>query len=405
MKKITNFGLILFFIAIVFGFSIAFVVTEDNEFSAEENRTLRQFPRFTFSRLADGTFSSEMNEYFADQFVARDTLVGIKGYAETAFLKGENNGVLLGRNGQLAVRLFDMYKSRLEQVADSDMFYEDSVRLSLEKYNEYADGEERPLITLFPPRTVDVAVSAFNYPDYPGDRLHDLINDTVSDSGGYIDLLPLMRSSYEDGEYVYYKTDHHWTTRGAYLAYCEIMKKWGLEEQIIPENDFKVEKIPDFYGTTWSRAGLKFVGPDTMEIWSLGNEDDFTTSCYSVTVKKDEEGNQIRVKTPYKTFSGYLNREYLSEKNKYAAFLDGTHNEQTVFSNTEKDRERLLLVKDSFADSLVPFLAQHFDLVIVNLAGNKSDISEYADEYNCDRVLVVYNYENLTGNGNLSGVK
>ncbi len=403
--RVINIVTSIAFAAIIFLFAIAFVVTPDMDFSEEENRSLTTFPKFSVEALLDGSFSSKINEYFADQFPARNSLVGIKSVAETAFGKGENNGVLLGKDGQLAVRLFNIYKSRLERVADMDYYAAENVVTSLEGLNNYAKTAEIPLATILPPRTIDIAASAFSYPDEISDSLHTLIAETIAPEAGYIDLLPLMREKYEGGEYVYLRTDHHWTTYGAYLAYCELMKAWDKEGEILPMDSFQVENA-EFYGTTWSKAGYKFVGPDTMEFWTIGNEDQFTTNCIATKQVKGEDGKPTTVKEAYSTFSGWMNRDWLTKKDKYAAFLDGTHNEQTVFMDGgNTGRERLLLVKDSFVHTMVPFLAQHYDLVIINLAGRVANISDYVEEYDIDRVLVVYNWANLIENNNLAAVQ
>ncbi|MGI6280332.1 MAG: hypothetical protein ACOYJS_07225, partial [Acutalibacteraceae bacterium] len=168
MRKILNISLSVVFICVIFGFSAAFIISPDREFSQQENRTLAQLPKVSIEKIADGTFSAEINNYFADQFFARDSLVGIKGVVELSLGKGENNGVLIGKNNQLASRLFTMYKSRLEQTPDTDFFYADNLKLSINNLNKYAENETRPLITLLPPRTVDVASSAFMYPDSQG---------------------------------------------------------------------------------------------------------------------------------------------------------------------------------------------------------------------------------------------
>lgn len=405
MKKNINFYFAISFIAVLFGFSAAFLILPDSECSEEENRQLAQFPEFSVENLIDGSFTSDMNTYFSDQFPIRDELVAIKGVSETLFMKGENNGVLLGRDGQLAVRLFDIYKSRLEKTEDTDNFYKENIELSIKRYNEYCEKETRPLITLMPARTIDVTASAFDYPDYLSLSLNKTVTSSLSSESGYIDLLSPMKTAYENGEYVYYRTDHHWTTTGAYKAYTLVMKKWGMEEKIIPKKEFLVEKIPSFYGTTWSKAGMKFVEPDTMELWNPGNEEEFLTTCYKTVKKKDEKGKLQTELEAYKSFSGWISREHLKTKNKYAAFLDGTHNILTVSKQTGEKREKLLLIKDSFADSMVPFLAQHFDIVVINLANNITDASFYAEKFDCDRVLTVYNFENIIENTNLANIK
>ena len=406
MKRKLQITLISLFLFVLYGFSILFIVLPDESFSAEENRNLQTFPAFSTESLLDGSFSSKINTYFADQFPLRNGLVGIKGVAETVLWKGENNGVLLGADGQLGVRLFTMYKSRLERTADMDFYYTENVRSTIDGVNAFADSCTLPLVTLLPPRTVDVAADSFSYPTLLSDRLHEQLVSGFSSDAHFLDVLPLFREKHAAGEYVYLRTDHHWTTYGAYLAYCEVMREFGMEAEILPESAFTKETIADFYGTTWSKAGYKFVGPDTLELWSMGNDDDFTLTFYSVKQAKDENGKIISVREPYQTMTSFYNRDKLSEKDKYAAFLDGTHNELTV-SKTDGnfgDREVLLIAKDSFANTMVPFLSQHFDIVVVNLAANLTDLSNYIELYGADRVLLIYNWQNILENNNLAAI-
>lgn len=404
-QKIINIATSALFACILFAFAAAFVAVPDSDFSEEENRTLTTFPKFSWDSLVDGSFSSKINEYFADQFPARNALVGVKSVAELAQGKAENNGVLLGENDQLAVRLFTIYKSRLERVSDMDYFYSDTVTQSIEGLNAYAKSATVPVTTILPPRTIDVAASAFSYPTEISDALHEQIADTIAPEANYIDLLPMMREKYDAGESVYLRTDHHWTAYGAYLAYREIMDSFGMADETLPMDSFAVETVEGFYGTTWSKGGYKFVSPEELEIWTVGNEDQFTTSCLSTKQVKGKDGKPTSVKEAYKTYTGWLDRSYLTQKDKYAAFLSGTHNEQTVFlGDGNTGRPRLLIVKDSFANTLVPYLCQHFDIVIINLAAKVSNISDYVAEYDCDRVLVVYNWANLIENNNLAAV-
>ena len=164
MKNKLNIATVCVFIAILLGLSVAFWVIPDQSFSAEENRSLRTFPRFEIKRLLDGSFSEEINEYFADQFPMRDGFVGLKGACETALLKGENNGVLLGRGGQLAQRLFDVVSKDGEVIADFDGFDESVVRAAGEAITRVDEKLEIPFTVLLTGRTLDVAASAFDYP-------------------------------------------------------------------------------------------------------------------------------------------------------------------------------------------------------------------------------------------------
>ena len=407
MKKLSDKILIILFVLFIGGFGIAFFILPDNDFSEEENRYLQTFPDFGIEELINGDFTENMNNYYADQFPWRNGLVGIKGVCETIALKGENNGVLLGRGGQLAVRLFDAYKDRHTVVEDTDYFFSENILKAADAVKKFEQNSEIPFTVMIPPRTVDVAKSAFLYPDELSERLQALLDENLSDSASYLNISGLLTDLYDSGEYVYYRTDHHWTTKGAYVAYSEIMKKWGMEDLVIDESEFKKEVVTDFYGTTWSRAGYKFISPDSLEIWTLPDDDLYVTTVYDRKNTVDDEGNTVTEKVPVKSFTSFYNREYLQKKDKYSVFLDGTHAEMTVTyeGNRGGEREKILIAKDSFANPVVTFLARHFDIVVVNLASGMCDLTAYAREYDCDRILVLYNLENLVENENLANIK
>ena len=389
-QKLTQIlTVVLFVLPLALGL-LLFVALPDNAFSPEENRSLQTFPKLTWQSLKEGKFSSQMNEYFADQFPVRDALVGMKGIAELALGKQGNNGVALGKDGVLAVRWFDAFVNRTTRVYDTDYYSKDAIAAQAAALNQLSadlTAQNIPLTLIIPPRTLDVYGSKTNYPMEAANALWADIDAGLDDSVGYLDLREVMQSASASGDYVYYRTDHHWTTTGAYLAYKTLMTEWGKEADVIPESNFTAETVEDFYGTTWSRAGLKFISPDTLEIWHFEGED-----AYTVTDPATGE-----------SFKGFYNRDYLAQKDKYSAFLDGTHSVLTVTKDTDEQRPTLLVLKDSFFNSMVPFLAQHYDLVVVNLSvGGVKPISEYIEQYGCEGVLVVYNAENIMENNALA---
>ncbi len=390
-KIIHILTVVLFVLPLLVGL-LLFVVLPDNDFSEQENRSLQTFPKLTWDSLKDGKFGSDMNEYFADQFPARDALVGIKGIAELALGKGGNNGVALGKDGVLAVRWFDAYVDRLTRVYDTDYYSKDSIAAqtdALSKLSADLAAQELPLTVIIPPRTLDVYGAQTSYPTDAANALWADIDAGLDESVNYIDLREVMQNATAEGKYVYYRTDHHWTTDGAYLAYSALMTEWGREQEILPKSNFTPETIEDFYGTTWSRAGFKFVAPDALEIWHFDGEDGYTVTDPDTGL----------------TFEGFYNRDYLAKKDKYSVFLDGTHGILTVTKNSGQTRPTLLVLKDSFFNSMVPFLAQHYDLVVVNLSvGGVKPLAEYVEQYGCDGVLIVYNAENIIENSALSSL-
>ncbi|MBQ7346492.1 MAG: hypothetical protein IJW55_00890 [Clostridia bacterium] len=381
MQRKINLVTVIGFAVLIFGFALAFLILPDNSFSEQENRSLRTFPSFSLEKLASGEFSDEINDYFADQFPMRDTLVGLKGVTEIALGKGENNGILLGDDGQLAERLFAVYGMESSSGTDLDAFDVDHIRASAEGLNRVTDSLNVPFTVLLTGRTVDIAASVFDYPADVSNALQQTVKDALNQNVSYVETIPMLREKYDSGEYVYYKTDHHWTALGAYYAYVEVMKSFGMEADILPAEAFEKETVATaFYGTAWSAGGMKFVPPDSMEFWLYGNEDTFTVTA---------DGREL---------DGFYSRSYLEKKDKYSAFLDGTHDVVTVTKNTGEERPTLLLFKDSFANALAPFLAQHFDLVLLNLSSARTDytdVTSYTAQYGADRVLLVYTLENV----------
>lgn len=376
IATVVSFVLLLCFTA------IAFWIIPDNDFSARENRALQTLPRFDKDKLFSGELSSAYNDYFADQFVARDVLVTLKGTLELLSGKGENNGILIGRSGQLAKRLFATARIDKDAAEDSDVIDAEHLKNAAEGINRVAENIEIPFTVFLTGRTADVAASAFLYPTDESDAMLAALRENVEESVNYLDLVPTYRNRYENGEYVYYRTDHHWTTLGAYYAYCEIMKAFDMEKDIIPEGNFEKETVSkDFYGTFASKSGFHFVKPDSVELWLLGNEDDFLVTADGRTLE-----------------DGFYNRAHLDGNDKYSVFLDGTHDVVTVTKKDGKDRPKLAIFKDSFANSVAPFLAQHFDLVLYNLSSPRTDytdVSIHSRVCNADAALLLYTLGNV----------
>jgi hypothetical protein len=393
MNKKINITVTALFLVLIFGFGAAFWIIPDADFSPEENRPLQTFPTVNAESWLDGQVSSRLITYYSDQFPLRNAWVGLHALGELGAGRGESNGVLVGQNGQLAVRRFDAYLSRFERLEDTDCYSSSHVDRGLAavvSLQQTLQKKNIPLCVLLAPRTIDVTVSDFAYPSDISDGLDATIQSAMQAGGvNSVELMETFREMHENGEYVYYRTDHHWTTKGAYTAYVAVMESWGMGDQVLPESYFTVREVPDFYGTTHSRAGLFFIPADTLEIWEAADDSD---SRYTVF-----ELNGDSTKTIIE--SGFISEKYLSEKDKYGAFLDGTHRMLFIMDKEAaargESRPRLLLARDSFANSMVPFLARHFDICMVNLTGGMTNLPQLCEEYGCQRVLVVCNRENL----------
>lgn len=383
-NRIFNIATIVIFVAFIFVFSILFIVIPDVEFSEDENRYLQTMPSLSSDKessvsdkisngtfldnLLDGSFTEDFATYMADQFPFRSAFSGIKAISELSIGKKENADVTLGR-GDMLIR-----RNRNTDQTDSDL---DANLTAIGKFR--AKMSEMNINTVFAvaPRHADIYSDRLTgaYPSSEKERVYSKFDDDTL-------LLDEILSRHTD-EYIYYFTDHHWTTLGAYYAYREIAPK--LYSSTIPLGDFTEEIVSEeFYGTSYSKSGMRFVSPDTMKYFILGNEDEFTTTI-------EDTGS---------AFKGFYDRSYLEKKDKYSSFISGNHSLVTIKKNTDDERRKLLIIKDSFAHSIAPFLAQEFDLYIVDTRYYKLPVENLITENNIDSVLILCGADTLTDGRN-----
>ena len=393
--KHTDRAVIAAFLAFLVIFGVLLFVLPQKDFSEQENRDLQKFPALSspssgsfaerlgegkfLDRYFSGKFSEEFSDFCADQFPARDFFIGVKSTAELLLGKGENNGVLLGRNGYLITKM-----------EDSGEKYVNTNAKAVKAFAERMQAENVPVTLAAAGRTADIMTGCYPalYDTTLPAQPWSLLNSAMAETGEnltYLDLRPTLTAHAEAGEQVMYRTDHHWTTYGAYLAYCDILRSWDMEP--MPLDFFTRETASDaFYGTAWRTAGIKWVKPDAIEFFRYPGDEDYTLTV----VGKDA------------TFAGFYDRSYLEVTDKYSAVLSGNQAYETVKKNDSAPRETLLLIKDSFGHSLAPFLAYHFDLEIVDLRYYKQPVVTLAKETGCDRALILYNMASLVETSNLS---
>lgn len=385
MKKKLNILTSTLFVCLLFGFCIAFWLLPDRDTSENENRVLQQLPTPSVENWLDGSFSADFTDYCSDQFPLRDEWIRLSALYDIALGRGESNGVLLGQDGQQVRRLFTAWRSRTEQVENTDLYdtaHVDKCLSALNALDGKLSEQGIPLTVLLAPRTVDV-VAAADYPFALSDRLHEQVEAGLSEVR-HVDLTASFRTRCAAGEYLMYRTDHHWTTRGAYLAYQALMETLGRAEETLPPEVFTVRQVEGFEGTVAARSGLPVTHPDRLELWETAND-----AAYTV---KDKRGELL--------LNGFVSEGYLATRDKYGAFLDGTHDLITVeLTGTDPlasaARPRLLLARDSYAAALIPFLARHYDIVSVSLPNGMTELSRLAAEYECDEVMILCNLENL----------
>ena len=389
--RIADIALIAVFLLVIYGFAAATFITPDVRFSETENRELQQLPKLStpmdgtlaeriaagrfLDRLLSGRFASETSAWFADQFPLRGVAVELKAMIELASLKAENNNVMLGSGGVLIER-----NDRL----DTEKLGKNLA--AAEAFAEYAITQGKTVTFALAGSVFDMAGEY--YPAIYGTGASHALWSAVLDRLGSLEdvFLDLRGAVGGDGAYRYYKTDHHWTTEGAYRAYAAIMESMGIEPY--SESEFTSTRVSDkFYGTTWSSSGMSWVGPDEMWYWRWDGDED-------VTVRINDSGREIK---------GLYDTSYLDKKDKYSSFVGGNNALLYIYEGDSFDddgRECLLLIKDSFAHSVAPFLARYFKIIMVDPRYYKKAAADLLPS--ADRVLFLYSPPTLAESTSLT---
>lgn len=353
------------FTVFLFLIGLLYAVMPKSDYSETEKRYLQTLPKFSLQRLADGSFTEDFETFLADQTPLRKLFVSVNAYYNYAVGNNGSNGVYLGREGWL-IEKPAQEQNRLdvnvERIANFSRSAEVPVSLCVVPEKGFVYGEYLPKNSL----------------EYRDAEYFERIAALVADKPLFVSLSDVFYES-RNGAPLFYKTDHHWTSAGAYLAYCEICKKIGLDAT--PQTDFDIEASEAFFGTSYSTSCYTLTKPDTVEIW----RDRRSRGAAQVTITdsgKDTEHDNL------------FFTENLAVGDKYLTFLGGNHS--LVRIKTGNPGGRLLLVKDSFAHCLAPFLARHYgEIVMIDLRYYKKPVSQLIEEERITEVMFVYGMENL----------
>lgn len=367
MKKLNlKENLISFvFIAFMLAFTILFIALPKESFSVKEKRNLEKFPQFSNEALLDGSYTEGVENYLADHTPLRSLFVGINSYYSLFTGNNGANGVYLGSDGYLIEKPVDDFenaKTNARKIANFAKKIDVPVTFALAPSKGYVYSENLPA----------------NHLDYPDSDYYQMISQTVGDEVQFIDLSKTLIDNKGDKQ-LYYKTDHHWTSYGAYLAYEQICKTMNLSAT--PESAFDKEYIEGFYGTSYASSGYWLNDSDTIEVWHSKN-------LNGITVEIDDgAGTQ--------TYNTMFFSEQFASYDKYNGFLNGNHSVVKI-KNTASKGGRLLVIKDSFAHCLVPFLAENYsEIIMVDLRYYKRSIVDFMAENEIDEVLLMYSIDNF----------
>ena len=368
MSKRYAIFLTALFCAFIGVFMVANAVSPDRASSELENRVLQQKPKLSLDSLTSGSFMREFETYVTDQFVGRDSWIAAKALSERLLGKQENNGVYFCQDDTLIAR-FDQpdaqrlsdnlgYVEALAEKTDVPVYFSlipGAVRVWSDKLPEGAPNADQGAILA---QAAGAVSSAQWY-------------DTDSTMMAHKD------------EYIYYRTDHHWTSLGAYYGYTALADALGFEP--VPLEEYtKTTMSEDFYGTIYSSSGVRWVKPDTIDTYV--SADGITVTSYTY----DSKGNPVEEQRPL------YDTSYLQVKDKYSMFLGGNQS-LAVVRTPNTDKPKIAIIRDSYADSLVPFLTPHFsEIHLIDPRYYRLSVSDYLAQNDIDAALVLYSVDNFS---------
>ncbi len=369
IKAISNILLVVSFLFVIYSLSTLTVIMPDKEFSDNENTTLTTledvFSGNVFEKLVSGELTAKIADYYKDQFPFRDASLKLRSFADIMTARLETSSVMYGSGGYLIER--------------HDFVGHGSLNINLSSVNKFTEAAEKAGVPVFfavAPNKSEVLDSYFPVSYNGGDR-EDIHYEILTSSDATL-LYPELRRMASEGKYVYYKTDHHWTTFGAYSAYKILAEEMGIAP--MPSGMFSVKTPSDkFLGTTYSAAMPFYSTYDTIEYYRYEGDEEFVTDIIDMGV----------------SFNGFYDTSYLDVKDKYSSFIGGNNARVTVTKMGE-ERERLLVIKDSFFHSMVPFFAYHYDLDIIDLRYYKDSVYSLMQETDADKVLILVGTDSLT---------
>jgi len=373
MNKKFNVLLSVLFLIFIFGFGILLIALPDRDFSDNENRSLQQLPSLSVKNFFSGKFMTEIEDYVTDQFPFRDGWMQANSFVQTALLKKDINGVYLSDDGYL-LEVFDgvdqtLYKRQMQ---------------ALNKFVSYHEEDDVNYYIALVPNSVYILKEKL--PAYaPTLDQSDYINGIYDAISGElltkIDVCETL--SDHSSEYIYYRTDHHWTSLGAYYGYTAIAKAMGLESSSL--ESYAVTAVTnDFKGTFFSKGNFAVI-PDTIEKIEL-------KTPVSITAWGDDG---IETDTLYY-------EPALETKDKYTYFLGGNPAHYTIETSSDSGKT-LVMIKDSYSHSLVPFFIEHYSSIhMLDLRYINKNINDYIAEIAPDDVLLVFNAATFSGDTNIN---
>ncbi len=353
-NNIKKYPLIIFFGIFLYTLSIADWFSPQYEFSDLENRYLSKFPTFSVKALFNNEYTPLVEDFTEDHFIKRNTWISLKSISESFLGKGENNGIVYGKDGYLFTKSLNSSTQQREKNLNAISAF-------------ITNNPEFDIKVMLVPTAPSVMTDKVK----PGSPVNDASVaigqlESLIGSENMIDVTETLKA--HNSEYIYYRTDHHWTTLGAYYAYADYMNSIGRTPRSVEK--FNFVEVENFLGTHYSKSKNFNVEADVMTYIENDSQMDIMGTVHPI-----------------------YEYEKLDVRDKYAMFLRGNN---AFVSINGKGEGKVLVIKDSYANCFVPFFTDDFEQIdVIDLRFHSQSVRKLMQEMEYDSVLVLYNSETI----------
>ncbi|MGN0707615.1 MAG: DHHW family protein [Faecalibacterium sp.] len=362
---------------VLMAFSLFFVglfaldmLTPDRAYSELENTTLTQRPSLSgFSASGLNSYFTNYTKYVKDQVFGRDSWIALQSAAETMLLqKTENGGILLGKDHMMFARDYSLISSETRTLPKNTA----AVSALAQRWPGRVSVMLVPAASTVYPENIPAGAPLLDENAY----LDELFSTFSASGAQVLDVRQTLADHKE--EYLYYRTDHHWTTLGAYYAYEQLCSTLGLD--LFDRNAHTANTQENFYGTHYSKSRDVNAQPDTLTWYELDN----TMTIYTVTGPGDPEQGQA---------TGLYDTTKLEVYDKYAMFLHGNNGLSRIQGSGEG---RILVIKDSYANCFVPYLTASYEQIdVVDFRNYNYGLDKLIAQNDYDQILVLYSFDSF----------
>jgi len=360
MKKIYTLFPVLIFLLLLYSITLINIFGEKHTYSAEEKRMLQTIPKVTKKRILNGKFQKKYEIYLSDQFPARSQWIQLKSGTERLLGKTESNGVYFGKDDYL-----------LEKY-EKDDFDKKQIKKNIKVLQSFAETMQKTAqvhIMLVPSKTAVLHdLLPLFATSYDENKLYQKVEEALSPEL-LIDIRKMLQE--HSTEEIYYRTDHHWTTLGAFYGYDAYRRACGYETQQ-KQKELK-EESSSFLGSTYAKINYAKT-PDHIDLY-------YPHGTFQIIYNMGE-----------KTEDTFYQKKYLENNDDQYSVFSGGNQALLEISGGEKNGKTLFLVKDSFANCIIPYLMEDYEkIIVVDMRQINVSLSRLAAMYAPTDVLVLYN--------------